>query len=75
MKRLLVGLGLVLLLAVGGFFAVGGKQGVLLLFAKYVIHKEAAPNQPVTWQAGPASAPAEGKRAPNILLIVADDLG
>jgi hypothetical protein len=32
------------------------------------------PNQPVTWQPGPAEAPA-GPRPPNILLIVADDLG
>lgn len=32
------------------------------------------PNQPVVWQQGPATAP-EGKRPPNIVLIVADDLG
>jgi arylsulfatase A-like enzyme len=32
------------------------------------------PNQPVVWQQGPTTAP-EGKRPPNIVLIVADDLG
>ncbi|ALJ13651.1 sulfatase-like hydrolase/transferase [Sphingopyxis macrogoltabida] len=35
-------------------------------------------NRPVAWQQGPASAPADpsgGKRPPNIILIVADDLG
>ncbi|TMA25664.1 MAG: sulfatase [Deltaproteobacteria bacterium] len=32
------------------------------------------PNHPVTWQPGPAEAPA-GPRPPNILVIVADDLG
>ena len=46
MKRFFVGLGLVLLLAVGGYFAAGGKQGVMLLFVKYVLHTEAAPTQP-----------------------------
>jgi arylsulfatase A-like enzyme len=33
-----------------------------------------AANQPVTWQTGPAEAPA-GERLPNIVVIVADDLG
>ena len=32
------------------------------------------PNQPVVWQQGPADAP-QGPRPPNIVLIVADDLG
>ncbi|WP_432768177.1 MAG: sulfatase-like hydrolase/transferase [Sphingopyxis sp.] len=32
------------------------------------------PNRPVVWQAGPATAP-DGTRPPNIILIVADDLG
>ncbi len=33
-----------------------------------------ADNHPVTWAKGPA-APASGKRPPNVILIVADDLG
>ena len=32
------------------------------------------PNRAVAWQQGPATAP-EGKRPPNIILIVADDMG
>ena len=31
-------------------------------------------NHPVVWQPGPATA-SDGKRPPNIILIVADDLG
>lgn len=30
---------------------------------------------PVAWQAGPDSAPAAGQRPPNIIVILADDLG
>ena len=33
-----------------------------------------APNQPVTWAQGPTTAPT-GDRPPNIILIMADDLG
>ena len=33
-----------------------------------------APNHPVTWAQGPATAP-QGPRPPNIILIMADDLG
>ncbi len=32
------------------------------------------PNQPVTWQAGPATPP-QGPRPPNIVVILADDMG
>src|SRR5215813_14062867 len=33
-----------------------------------------APNHPVTWAQGPATAPA-GPRKPNVVFILADDLG
>ncbi|MBF7731367.1 sulfatase-like hydrolase/transferase [Pseudomonas sp. N040] len=76
MKRLLWGLAIAALLLTLGFFAAGGKQGVILLFVKYGLHREAAPTMDVTWQAAPPAATAQsGKRPPNILLIVADDLG
>ena len=77
-KRVAWALAALLVLAVVAFYAVGGRAGVMLLVVKYWLHKDYAPTQEVVWQAGPA-APAGGasapRRAPNIVLIVADDLG
>jgi len=38
------------------------------------VREPIADNHPVTWAQGPA-APPSGKRSPNVILIVADDLG
>ncbi len=78
-KRLLwLAVALAVLLA-AGFFAVGGRTGVLLLTVKYLLRKDYGPAREVVWQAGPAapaSAPAgTTRRPPNVVLIVADDLG
>ena len=75
MKKLVWGLALTVLVLTLGFFAVGGKQGLTLLYVKHVLHTEAAPTQAVNWQQAPAAKASNGKRPPNILLIVADDLG
>ena len=59
-------------------FAVGGRPGVLLLVVKYGLAKTYGPTQPVVWQPGPAvpaAASPGGRRPPNVVLIVADDLG
>ena len=73
MKRLAIVLGILVALGVGGFF----------LFKQYAyylpgiisnIRDPIADNQPVNWAQGPATAP-EGERPPNIIVIVADDLG
>ncbi len=62
-------------LVVGGGGLVYLKQNPIVL-VRFISHLKdpIGPNQPVVWQQGPASAPA-GKRAPNIILILADDLG
>ena len=65
--------GLVLLVAAVIGFAAFNQETVLILIAKTRIpHIE--PNQPVTWAEGPA-APPEGQRPPNVLFILADDMG
>lgn len=84
MIKRVAGLMLVLvLLGTAAFYAVGGRAGVLLLTVKYWMHQDYAPTREVAWQAGP-SAPqppassASGvapRRPPNVVLIVADDLG
>jgi arylsulfatase A-like enzyme len=64
------------LLGAGAYFTIGGREGALLLYVKLVQRKEPLPNLPVTWQAGPAAAPAaDTKRPPNVIVILADDLG
>jgi arylsulfatase A-like enzyme len=78
MKRLLGALAVAVAAVVVGFFAVGGREGIILLYVKHWMRSEAGPTQEVRWQAGPAAAPAVApgtRRPPNIVLIVADDLG
>ncbi len=60
------------------FYAVGGRTGVMLLGVKYIMRKDYAPTHEVAWKSGPPApgpAAAAGKRPPNVVLIVADDLG
>ena len=65
-----------LLLGVAGFYAVGGRTGLILLTVKYVQHVNYAPAHEVVWQQGPAPASGSAaRRPPNVVLIVADDLG
>lgn len=72
-----------LVLGVGTFYAVGGYAGSLLLFVRYAVRTDAAPTREVSWKAGPEAIAAKaekhektGKRKqPNVILIVADDLG
>ena len=73
MKKRWVALGVLALLGAGGYWAY--KENSYRLPGLVQDWRDPVqPNRPVTWQAGPATAPS-GKRPPNIILIVADDLG
>lgn len=74
MKKALGIAALLALLLSAAWLAIGGREGALLLYIKHFVRKEPLPTQPITWQAGPAAAPA-GKQLPNVIVIVADDLG
>ncbi len=74
-KRILIGLAVVAGLLVGGFFAIGGREGLILLYVR-MQKPDIAPNRPVEWAKGPdqAAEPAAARK-PNVIVIVADDLG
>lgn len=73
MKRRYWALATVAALAVGGYLAFQQYKYYLPgLIAG--IRNPVAANHPVAWNQGPATAPA-GQRPPNVILIVADDLG
>lgn len=61
---------------VGGYAAIGGRIGLALLWVRYALRENPAPTHEVVWQQGPSTPGANSKdRPPNIVLIVADDLG
>lgn len=62
-----------LVIAIGLGWVVTHKEAVFMMIAKSQLPK-VEPNRPVTWAEGPATAP-EGKRPPNIIVILVDDLG
>ena len=63
---------LVAALVTAGFMLIGGQQGILLLVATRR-RAEPAANRPVVWEQGPAETLE--KRKPNIIVILADDMG
>src|SRR3546814_12789263 len=73
MKKRWFALGLVALAAVGGYQTFEANKyrlpGIVQDWRDPV-----QPNRAVAWQQGPATPPA-AKRPPNIILIVADDMG
>src|SRR5262245_32887261 len=75
-RRVLISLGLVVLVVAGAGYVF---RNAILLHAPGIIDgivNPIAANHPVAWEEGPASAAAPpDARPPNIVLIVADDLG
>jgi arylsulfatase A-like enzyme len=62
------------------FVLAGGRTGLALAYAKYILHQESAPYREITWQRGPEAeivdaASAVTREKPNVILIVVDDLG
>ncbi|MFZ9708778.1 MAG: sulfatase-like hydrolase/transferase [Steroidobacteraceae bacterium] len=64
------------LLLSAGYALIGGRVGLALLAVKFTLREYSAPHRVVNWQRGPDQSPANvAGRAPNIILIVVDDLG
>ena len=74
-KRIVWGLIIVLLLGTLGLVAIGGREGALLLLVKYGLRKDYAPFREIRWQQGPTNPRTADRKQPNIIVILADDLG
>ncbi|MDO9475048.1 MAG: sulfatase [Caulobacter sp.] len=76
LKKILIGL--LVLIVVGGSVAVLNRKSIVLFAATRAGRLDVAPTRPVAWQQGPQTplpAAATGERPPNIIFILADDLG
>jgi arylsulfatase A-like enzyme len=67
----LAAIGLVVVVVLGAAFM---NRATILAMVAHARLPHVEPNHPVTWAQGPAAAPA-GERPPNVVFILADDLG
>ncbi|MGZ6020706.1 MAG: sulfatase, partial [Phenylobacterium sp.] len=65
-------LGLVVLAALG--LAYSNRATILAMVAHSRL-PHVAPNHEVSWDEGPAAPPPNGRRRPNVVFILADDMG
>ncbi|MBB4631418.1 sulfatase-like hydrolase/transferase [Sphingosinicella soli] len=74
MKRGAILVGVAALVVLGTLGWVNRKDVILWVVTTLAKDRDIAAYSPITWQQGPATAP-EGDRPPNIIFILADDLG
>lgn len=71
-----IGVLIVVGMLASAYVAVGGRIGMALIWVRYAKREQPAPSREVVWQQGPTTSSADSShRPPNIVLIVADDLG
>lgn len=69
-------LGILLVVVIGGGIAWFNRQAIILYYVTNSGKTDVAPNRPIEWASGPAEADAApAERPPNIVFILADDLG
>lgn len=76
LKKILIGLVVLVLVLVGGGVAWLNRKAIVLYVVGNTGKQAVGPNIPVPWKDGPAQAAAPlNERKPNIIFILADDLG
>jgi arylsulfatase A-like enzyme len=76
LRKVTTGLLVLVVVSAVGFWSLGGKTGVMLLAIKYFIRTDYQPGPEVQWAQAPALVNSgHATKRPNIVLIVADDLG
>lgn len=74
-KRLAIALAVVVAALAATWFAIGGREGFILLYAS-TMKPTPEPYREIAWTKGPEQGlPAGTKRKPNVIVILADDLG